>query len=281
MAKGKGRYAGKVIIVTGSSGDLGRDSAVAFAKEGASVTIHGQSPDKLQETKKLLLKAGATEDQIAVVQGSLDDPKTLDALIKNTVDKFGRIDVLVNNAGIAKHPKHDGNSGESFDYVFAINVKAPMLLTEKAAPYLEKTKGNVIVISSGLSLRTSPQNMVYSMSNAARDHFVRNAANLYTPRGIRVNSVNPGVIRTAFRSRHGLSSETDEAIYNAIGSIVPSRRAGEAQEVTNVLLFLASEQAAYVTGASWFVDGGLTAAPVSGTPTQGQVAATNGKSKKC
>ncbi|KAH7706013.1 short-chain dehydrogenease/reductase-like protein [Aphelenchoides avenae] len=268
-----GRFAGKVVIVTGSSSGIGQDSAVGFAKEGASVTIHGQSAEKLQTTKDLLKQAGVDEERVLLVLGSLEDVKTVDKIIAETVAKFGRIDVLVNNAGIAKHPSAERFSitGENFDYVMAVNVKAPMLLTEKAAPHLEKTRGNVVVISSAVSIRTHPQSMVYSMSNAARDHFVRNAANIYTPRGIRINGINPGLIRTPFRTRLGISEETEQAIQDALVPVIPSRRAGEPSDVTSVILFLASEQASYVTGAMWTVDGGITTAPVSGTQSREQM----------
>ncbi|KAH7693625.1 3-oxoacyl-acyl-carrier-protein reductase, partial [Aphelenchoides avenae] len=265
-----------------SSSGIGQDAALGFAKEGASVTIHGQSEQKLQDTKKLLNDAGVKDDRILIVQGSLEDPKTLDAIVKKTAEKFGKIDILINNAGIFKHPDHDINSPESFDYVFAVNVKrfasitmtrniersalSAVILTQKAAPYLEKTKGNVINVSSDLANRTWPDGIFYCMSKAAMDHFTRNAANVYSPKGIRVNTLNPGLIRTPFRTRHGLPEEAEEGIQKRVGAVLPLGRPGEPNEMTQVLLFLASEQASYVTGACWIADGGHNVTPITAAP---------------
>ncbi|KAH7696897.1 3-oxoacyl-acyl-carrier-protein reductase [Aphelenchoides avenae] len=260
-----GRFAGKAVIITGSSSGIGQDAAVGFAKEGAFVTIHGQSEKGLQDTKKLIADAGVGDDHVQVVRGSLEDPKTIDALVEKTLEKFGRIDVVINNAGIYKHPDHDINSPESFDYVFSVNVKSAVMLTQKAAPHLEKTKGNVINVSSDLAKRTFPDGMFYSMSKAAMDHFTKNAANIYSPKGIRVNTLNPGLIRTPFRTRHGVPDAAEEGIQKLVGSVLPLRRAGEPHEMTAVLLFLASDQASFVTGATWHADGGGNVTPMVAT----------------
>ena len=160
-----------------------------FGRQGASLTIHGQLEDKLCETKMQLMKEGVPADNILTVLGPIQERSTAERLINETVKRFGHLDVLVNNAGLMGKPNEPPNSLASYDHIFAINVRAVVQLVELAIPHLEKNQGNIVNLGSGLSVKANPTAMYYSMSKAATDHFTRNAANLYGPKGVRVNSV--------------------------------------------------------------------------------------------
>ena len=112
------------MIVTGSSGGIGQAAAIQFAKEGASVTIHGQSTEKLDETKKLIIAAGVSKTKVLVVSGPIQEESTQDKLIDETIKHFGKLDVLVNNAGCAIKSGAEANSMETFDFIFNVNVRA-------------------------------------------------------------------------------------------------------------------------------------------------------------
>ena len=203
-----GEFNGKVVIITGSSAGIGQSAAILFAKNGASVTIHGRNEGNLQKTIELIEKAGGSKNKVLTVAGDITDESVQKNLINKTVEKFGRIDVLINNAGMKKKEGlQDERSLENFDYIFNVNVRAPVALTELVTPHLEKTKGNVINVSSGLAFKTLPISPFYCMTKAALDHFCRNYAVILAPKGIRVNNVNPGVTDTDFNPRHGINRE--------------------------------------------------------------------------
>ncbi|KAI1701807.1 enoyl-(Acyl carrier protein) reductase domain-containing protein [Ditylenchus destructor] len=253
-----GDFSGKAVIVTGSSRGIGREVALAFGREGAFLTVHGQSKEKLDETLELLRLSGVEGKRIVVVLGPIQDEKIANAIVDETVKKFGRIDVLVNNAGTAKLEGEDPNTLKNYDHVFDVNVRSVMQLTNLAAPHLAKTKGNVINVSSGLAFKPRPMVTHYSMSKAALDHYTRNVANTLGAQGIRVNSVNPGVIRTDFRTRQGIPQDAEakmEEDYTKNKIILG--RFGEASEIAEVILFVASSKASYITGTTIVVDGGL------------------------
>jgi NAD(P)-dependent dehydrogenase (short-subunit alcohol dehydrogenase family) len=261
MAK---RFEGKVVIITGSSTGIGREAALDFAKEGASVTIHGQSTERLEAAKKALKDAGVDEKRVQVVQGSIQEEKTQKEIIDKTVEKFGKIDVLVNNAAIMKPQSSAMNAMdeiETYDYIFAVNVRSVILLSELAVPYLEKTKGNIVNISSIAAQKTSTMSIYYAMSKAALDHWSKNCAVKYAPKGIRVNTVSPGPIRTEFLTRHGVTGDAYDALEKKFAELTLLKRFGEPKEVTSLIKTLASDDSSYVTGAILVVDGGLLIAP--------------------
>uniref|UniRef100_A0A914DP01 Uncharacterized protein n=1 Tax=Acrobeloides nanus TaxID=290746 RepID=A0A914DP01_9BILA len=253
-----GKFDGKVVIVTGSSAGIGQATAVAFAKEGAKVTIHGQNNDRLKATEKLMLEAGSKIEKIWIVSGSVEDEDVLKKIVDETVKKFGKIDILINNVGIAQKPgTTDIFTFDNFDYVFQVNLRSVVKLSWLAMPHLEKTHGNVINVSSIGSLRPYPPTMYYTMAKAALDHFTKTMAVIYGPKGVRVNSLNPGAIETQFMMRHGISAETQKHIFeNTMAPNTPMKRVGTPEEMANVLLFLASEQASYMTGSIVVADGG-------------------------
>ncbi|KAI1705975.1 enoyl-(Acyl carrier protein) reductase domain-containing protein [Ditylenchus destructor] len=255
-----GEFSGKAVIITGSSRGIGRAAALAFGREGAFLTVHGQSKEKLDETLEILMQNGVEEKRVLAVLGPIQDEKVANAIVDETVQKFGRIDVLVNNAGIGTLDNSTPDPLQNFDQIFNVNVRSVIQLTNLAAPYLGKTKGNVINVSSALAIATFPAKSHYCMSKAALDHYTRNVANTLGAQGIRVNSVNPGAIRTEFRTRSGLSEEAEAKLERERGGEkIILGRYGEASEIAEVILFVASSKASYITGTTIVADGGLLA----------------------
>ncbi|KAI1701802.1 enoyl-(Acyl carrier protein) reductase domain-containing protein [Ditylenchus destructor] len=253
------QFSGKAVIVTGSSRGIGRETALAFAREGASVTVHGQSKEKLDETVELLKKSGVDESRIVTVLGAIQEEKTAQAIVNETVKKFGRIDVLVNNAAIGRLEGESPDSLKNYDFVFDINVRSVLNLTNLAAPHLAKTKGNVINVSS-IAAKLSSEWVHYCMSKATLDHYTRNVANTLGAQGIRVNSVNPGWIKSDFRTRVGVTAEQEAQAEDAVTkNKIILGRFGEASEIAEVILFVASSKASYITGTTIVADGGLLA----------------------
>uniref|UniRef100_A0A914Y9P8 Uncharacterized protein n=1 Tax=Panagrolaimus superbus TaxID=310955 RepID=A0A914Y9P8_9BILA len=249
-------FSRKVVIITGSSSGIGQAAAVLFAKFGAFVTIHGRSEDGLRKTFDLITEAAIPNDRIHSVKGSVTEDSTLKALINETIQKFGKLDILINNVGIAnKEGTKDHRSMENLDYILEVNVKSIIHLTELAIPFLEKTKGNIINVSSIASQKTSQPIPFYNISKAALDHFARNYASILAPKGIRVNNLNPGATQTAFMTRHGIPIQVLEKLSKDFK--IPLGRWGNAEEMAEFLLFIASEKASYMTGQIINVDGGL------------------------
>ena len=146
------RFENKVVIVTGASSGIGRGVILGFAKERAKVVLYGKKPEGIRETLDLLKKSGTPEERILVVQGQIQDNLVQQKIIEDTVKKFGKIDVLVNNAGIPTGgPENEPRSTENLDEVWSVNVRAPYRLAELAIPYLKLTNGNIINVSAVMS----------------------------------------------------------------------------------------------------------------------------------
>uniref|UniRef100_A0A914QBB9 Uncharacterized protein n=1 Tax=Panagrolaimus davidi TaxID=227884 RepID=A0A914QBB9_9BILA len=250
------RFDGKVVIITGSSSGIGQAAAVLFAKSGASVTIHGRSENGLQKTMDMLSEAKIPKEKIHSVRGAVTEESVLKALIDETVSKFGRIDVLINNVGISnKEGETNQRTMENLDYILNVNLKSIIHLTELAIPHLEKTKGNIINVSSIASQMSGPAYPFYSISKAALDHFARNYAAILAPSRIRINNLNPGLTNTSFLTRHGMPEEMKQTIIEKYH--VPLGRWGTSEEMAEFLAFMAFDKASYMTGQCINVDGGI------------------------
>uniref|UniRef100_A0A914Q7B5 Uncharacterized protein n=1 Tax=Panagrolaimus davidi TaxID=227884 RepID=A0A914Q7B5_9BILA len=255
-------FDGKVVIVTGSSSGIGQAAAVLFAKSGASVTIHGRSENGLQKTMDMLSEAKIPKEKIHSVRGAVTEESVLKALIDETVSKFGRIDVLINNVGTSnKEGETNPRSIENLDHIWNVNVRSIIQLTELAIPHLEKTKGNIVNVSSIVSQKTNETFPFYNISKAALDHFARNYATILASKGIRVNNLNPGATKTAFLSRHGITEEMLEQMMKNFS--IPLGRWGSSEEMAKFLVFMASDDASYMTGQCVNVDGGILIDAVS------------------
>ncbi|KAK0418608.1 hypothetical protein QR680_013668 [Steinernema hermaphroditum] len=253
------KFAGKVVIVTGSSSGIGQGIALLFGQQGANVTIHGLDLDELKETHKTMLESGISEERILVVGGDLLEPKTSQNLVYQTVDKWGKIDILVNNAGMYAKPGVPFDSEENFDFTFGVNVKAIVRLTKLATPFLEKTKGS-IVNNCSIAAMTRGRDVTtfYGMSKAALNHFVRYEAPQLAEKGIRMNNIAPGATLTKIKTRVGMSQEeSDKFAREFCESNVPLGRPGLPKDMANAVAFLASDEASYVCGTTLLVDGGM------------------------
>ncbi|XP_005108594.1 uncharacterized oxidoreductase TM_0325 isoform X2 [Aplysia californica] len=193
---------GKVCVVTGASSGLGESIAIMFAQRGASVTLCGRNEDRLQASLTLCVQAsGGQADRFLAVSGDVVDLSARKAIVEKTVEKFGRLDVLVANAGVAD--PHCGiltASEETFDKIMNTNVKAVFFQIQEAVPHLAASKGNIIVVSSMLSFMACSPNILYPMSKAAVDHMIRCLAVDLGPKEIRVNAVNPSLIPTRMQT---------------------------------------------------------------------------------
>jgi len=253
------RFEGKAVIVTGSTSGIGQAAAYRFAQEGANVTVHGRNPNGMKETVGKLHELGIPDTRIQQVFGDVKEEKTLRELVDKTLEKFGRIDVVVNNAGnAAEEAGMDSAAVESLDHILDMNLKSCIKLVAFALPHLERTKGNVVNVSSVDSFRPHPESLNYSISKAALDHYTRNACVTFGERGVRINNLNPGYIHTNIKPRNGTTPGGLKKFHEGwVRRNVPLGRPGESKEMANVIAFLASHEASFMTGSIVVADGGL------------------------
>ncbi|KAH7725696.1 3-oxoacyl-acyl-carrier-protein reductase [Aphelenchoides avenae] len=253
------RFNDKVVIITGATAGIGQAAAVRFGLEGAAVVIHGRSPQGMKETHQLLTEAGVKEDKILEVFGDVTDDKALKAIVEKTVEKFARIDVLVNNAGTtAESVGLNGAEIESIDFILDGILKSCMKLVHYALPHLEKSKGNVVNVSSVDSELPHPAALNYSISKAALDHYARNTCIGFARKGVRINNVNPGYVHTKIKLRGGATEQQLKEFEEGwCVRNVPVGRPGTVQEIASAIAFLASDEASFITGECLFADGGL------------------------
>lgn len=246
----QGMFAGKVVVVTGASSGIGRASALGFAREGASVVL--VSRDQAALSAVAAEAAGPT----AVVAADVTADGTPARVVGEAVARFGGIDVLVNAAGIIGTAPTDQTPDELFDRMMAINVRAPFRLMREAFPHLRERRGAVVNVSSVNGLRAFAGVAVYCSSKAALDHLTRCAALDWAPHGVRVNCVNPGVTVTNLHRRGGMDETRYAAFLERAKETHPLGRPGQADEIADAVLFVASDKAAWMTGDTIAVDGG-------------------------
>ena len=243
-------FAGKVAVVTGASSGIGRATALAFAREGASVVLVSRDQAALEAV------AAEAVGPTAVVAADVMATDTPARVIQAAIERFGSIDVLVNAAGIIGTASTDQTPDELFDRMFAINVRAPFRLMREAFPHIKARQGNVVNVSSVNGLRAFAGVAVYCSSKAALDHLTRCAALDWAPHGVRVNCVNPGVTVTNLHRRGGMDETRYAAFLERAKETHPLGRPGRAEEIADAVLFVASDRAGWMTGDTIAVDGG-------------------------
>ena len=246
-------FSGKVAIVTGASSGIGRATAVAMAENGASVAAVARDAAALEETLAECAHHGAAAIAIAT---DLTSPDGANDIVQAAVSRFGGVDVVVNAAGIIATGTTDATDDATWDRVMDLNVRAPFRLMRAAFPYLKERRGAVVNVSSVNGQRVFPNLAAYNTSKAALDQLTRCAAIDWAGHGVRVNAVNPGVTVTNLHRRSGMAEEAYAAFLARSKETHPLGRPGQATEIAALILFLASEQAGWVTGETIAIDGG-------------------------
>ncbi|MCP9471010.1 MAG: SDR family oxidoreductase [Nitrospira sp.] len=247
------RLTGKVAIITGGNAGIGEAVAKRFAAEGASVTITGRRRTELDRVVRMIRH---TTENVLAVAGSVTDEAHVQEVARTTIDRFGRIDVLVNNAGIGDFGKrvHEIDD-ERWGTVFDVNVTGVFRMTRAAIPQMLKQKtGSIVNISSVASLVGIPGLPAYAASKGALDALTRALAVDYAQDGIRCNVVNPALIDTPMAA----PLMANPAMLQSMLAQYAIRRAGIPDEVASLVLYLASDEAGWVTGGTFTIDGGMT-----------------------
>jgi glucose 1-dehydrogenase len=259
----------KNVLVTGGSSGIGQAIAVRFAEYGANVAINYlRRPEEARETEDQVQACVAKVQREGVrdvlVQGDVSKEDDVVAMVGDAVEQLGGLDILVNNAGIQISRPSDELSSEDFDKVIAVNLRGSFMCAREAIRhYLAEEKPGVIInISSVHQIIPKPDYLGYSTSKGGMQNLTRTLALEYASRGIRVNGVGPGATVTPINRAWIDDPEKRKQVEEHI----PMQRAGDSDEMAGVTAFLASDDAAYITGQTIFVDGGLTLFPSFSTP---------------
>ncbi|XP_064542017.1 uncharacterized oxidoreductase TM_0325-like [Drosophila montana] len=246
-------FAGKVVLITGASSGIGAATAVKFAKCGACLALNGRNVENLKQVAEQCKAAGAAP---AVVVGDISKEAETARVWSETMEQYGKLDVLVNNAGIMETGGIENTCLEQYDRVLNTNLRAIYQLTMLATPELVKTKGNIVNVSSVNGIRSFPGLLAYNISKAGVDQFTRSVALDLGPKGVRANCVNPGVIVTNLHKRGGMDEAEYQKFLERSKTTHALGRSGTSEEVANAIAFLASDLASFTTGLSLSVDGG-------------------------
>ena len=240
----------KRVAVTGASSGIGRAVAELFIKQGAKVAVIGRREDALSS---LVVGHGGRAIAIAA---DLSDEKQTESCVERVIASLGGLDVLINSAGILKSGSIEASSLELWDEMMNVNLRSVFHLMKLAVPHLAESRGNIVNVSSVTGLRSFPGVLAYCVSKAGVDQLTRCAALELAAKGIRVNAVNPGVVVSGLHRSGGMNDEAYEAFLEHSKTTHPLGRVGDASEVAELIYFLASEKAGWITGATVSIDGG-------------------------
>lgn len=246
-------FAHKTLLITGATSGIGKATALRFAAGGASIAAVGRNEAALLELQK---EIEAQSGQFLAIRADLSLAEESAVAVSKTVAHFGGIDVLVNAAGHLSSGTIENTSQEAWDAMLEINLRAPFMLMQQALPSLIARRGNVVNVSSVTGLRAFPGVLAYCVSKAGLDQLTRCAALELAAQGVRVNAVNPGVVVTEIHKRGGMTEEQYNAFLEHSKTTHPLGRVGEAKEIAELIFFLASDRASWITGATYSIDGG-------------------------
>ena len=242
----------KVAIVTGASRGLGRAMAIGMAEAGAHIVAIGRDTKSLDETRKKIGEVGGTS---TIFQADLCNDKAIKEIVQNTIKMLGRIDILINNAGIAPMKRTTEITNEEWHKVIDTNLNSVFLLTQAVGQkMIENNYGNIINIASVYGKIASNRSLHYCASKAAIMQMTKALALEWAPFNIRVNCIAPGFFQTDMTAKQ----QENEKHYKFLIQKIPLRRFGKPEEIIGSVIFLSSDASQYVTGATIFVDGGYS-----------------------
>jgi NAD(P)-dependent dehydrogenase (short-subunit alcohol dehydrogenase family) len=242
----------RIAIVTGATSGIGQATARRFLEEGAGVLAVGRDAAALAG----LAKSAPASGRVETLEVDLTAADAPERVVQAALRAWGNIDVLVNAAGIIAMAPLEGTSDEAWDHMLDINLRAPFRLMRAAAPHLVARRGAVVNVSSVAGPRVFPGLLAYCVSKAGLDQLTRCAAIELAPKGVRVNAVDPGVVVTNLHRRAGMAAEQYAAFVERSKETHPLGRVGRPEEIAELILFLASDRAGWITGETLAVDGG-------------------------
>lgn len=243
---------GKVAVVTGGNSGIGFASAKELKNRGATVVITGRDAGRVRDAAKELEVLGIVAD--------VKSMSAIDDLVNQVKSEVGHVDVLFVNAGIFQPAPVGQITEEMFDHQMGINFKGAVFTTEKFLPILNDG-ASIINLSSVNAYTGMPNTAVYAASKAALNAYTRTAATELAPRKIRINSVNPGPVSTSIFSKTGMSEEQLNGFAQAMQNRVPLKRFGQPEDIAKLVAFLASDDASFITGSEYNIDGGININP--------------------
>ncbi|XP_020812712.1 uncharacterized protein LOC110187644 [Drosophila serrata] len=247
-------FTSKVVLITGAASGIGAATAELFASLGAHLTLVDRDEENLMSVMKKCLSLG---NKPYGISGDLLKPLEIECIADKSKERNGgQLDVLVNGAGIMPTGTLQTTELACFTHVQDANVRSVFLLTKLLLPQLIQSRGSIVNVSSVCGLRAFPNLVAYNMSKAAVDQFTRSLALDLGPQGVRVNAVNPGVIRTNLQRAGGMDEESYEEFLEHSKQTHAMGRVGDPAEVASAICFLASQLASFVTGVTLPVDGG-------------------------
>jgi NAD(P)-dependent dehydrogenase (short-subunit alcohol dehydrogenase family) len=241
---------GKVAVITGGNSGIGLATAKRFVEEGAYVFITARRQAELDKAVSLIGK------NVTAVQGDVTKLDDLDRIAATVRDEKGVVDIIVSNAGLTEQASIEALTPDHFDKTFNLNARAPVFLVQKLLP-LMIGGGSIILVGSGMHVMGIPGHTAYAATKAALRSYARTWAAEFKSRGIRVNTLSPGVTDTPILDSQSSSPEEREALVNMYLSMIPMGRLARAEELASATVFLASDQSSYMTGADLMYDGGV------------------------
>lgn len=240
----------KVAVITGGNSGIGLATAKRFVKEGAYVFITGRRQAELDKAAALIGK------NVTAVQGDVTNLDDLDRIAAAIRAQKGIVDIIVSNAGLTEQALIDSLTPDHFDKTFNLNAKAPVFLVQKLLP-LMTDGGSIILVGSAMHVMGIPGHTAYAATKAALRSYARTWAAEFKGRGIRVNTLSPGVTDTPILDSQSSTPEERESLVNMYLSMIPIGRLARAEELASAAVFLASDQSSYMTGADLMDDGGI------------------------
>ncbi len=244
-------FTSKVFIVTGASSGIGKATALMALDRGAAVVLAARRDKMLKE-----ITSGCPKERYEVIAADVTKDADRRKIVGRTIERFGGIDVLVNAAGIIGNGTIENTTMEQWDYMMDINLRSVFHLTQLALPPIIARKGNIVNVSSVTGIRSFPNVLAYCVSKAGVDQLTHCAALELGPKGVRINAVDPGVVVTNLHRTSGMQEEAYGKFLEHSKTTHPIGRVAKPEEIAELILFLASDRAGWITGGSFSIDGG-------------------------